>query len=891
MSPAAHAPATEPLAVGAERSVLYPIDQIPGVDPAMLAKRPRTVRIVLENLLRNLGKAGIGPEALRAIAHGSPDAPKEVPFFPSRILLQDFTGVPVLVDLSTMRSAARGRGRDPLAVNPKIPVDLIVDHSVQVDSFGRPDSNRINLDKEFERNSERYDLLRWSATGFRQVRIVPPGNGICHQVNLEYLARVVDRTGPDASAVAFPDTVLGTDSHTTMVNGLGVLGFGVGGIEAEAAMLGEGYLLPSLEVVGVRLSGTLPEGATATDLVLTITRALRQRGVVEKFVEFFGPGVAALSVPDRATISNMCPEYGATAALFPVDAATLAYLRGTGRPVALIDRVEAYARRQGLWSGPGIPDPEFPDPVEIELGSIVPTVSGPRNPEESVPLSEAPRSFARGLSGYRREHPARGVPADGLRDGAVVIAAITSCTNTSNPSVMVGAGLIARRARELGLKVPAHVKTSLAPGSKVVTGYLERAGLLEPLAALGFDVVGFGCTTCIGNSGPLIPAVAHAVDSGDLYVAAVLSGNRNFEARIHNQVRANYLASPMLVVAYALAGRFDIDLTKDPLGTSSEGRPVYLKDLWPEAESVRKIVESTLDPGLFRERYRTITEGDPHWNALRVPSGAEYAWDPKSTYLSLAPFFELPETLRPNGPVLLEGARVLALLEDRVSTDHISPAGEITAESPAGRYLIGRGVPPDQLNTYGSRRGHHEVMARGTFANLRLKNRLAPGTEGGVTLHLPDEAPMTIFDAAEQYRQDRVPLLVFAGASYGQGSSRDWAAKGPRLLGVRAVVAKSFERIHRSNLVGMGVLPLQFHEGDGWKELGLTGQETFELRIPPGGTFGPKGELDLVAHAPNGAARAIRVRIRIDGPVEMEYYRAGGLLPYVLGRLDGGPGR
>ncbi|MCI4366643.1 MAG: aconitate hydratase AcnA, partial [Thermoplasmata archaeon] len=754
-------PTAETLVVGAESSTIYLLGRIPGVDPAKLARRPRTIRILLENILRHRARAEVTDAQLLALAHGEGTPPAEIPFFPSRVLLQDFTGVPVVVDLSTMRSAAAAGHRDPTMVNPRVPVDLIIDHSVQVDSYGTPGSLAINLDKEFDRNSERYDLLRWAQSGFRNFRVVPPGNGICHQVNLEFLATVVDRRAMNGTDAAFPDTLVGTDSHTTMVNGLGVLGWGVGGIEAEAVMLGEPYFLPTPEVVGVRLSGRLPEGSTATDLVLTITRVLRQKGVVERFVEFFGPGVAALTVPDRATISNMCPEYGATAALFPVDAATLAYLRGTGRPEGLIRRVEAYVRGQGWWAGADALDPTFSDIVEVDLGAIVPTVSGPRNPEESVPLAKAPASFTQALQSYRRDHPARAGVAGGIRDGAVVIAAITSCTNTSNPSVMIGAGLIARRAVELGLKVPTYVKTSLAPGSKVVTAYLERAALIEPLTTLGFGVVGYGCTTCIGNSGPLPPAVAAAVESEDLYVAAVLSGNRNFEARIHNQVRANYLASPLLVVAYALAGRMDIDLSREPLGHAADGHPVLLSELWPDSAAIRALVESSMDPSMFTEKYRAITEGDPHWNALRSPSGPEYPWDPGSTYLQLAPYFQLPSPSVPVGSILLEGGRALALLDDRVSTDHISPAGEIPPDSPAGRYLTGRGVPVSDLNTYGSRRGNHEVMARGTFANLRLKNRLAPGTEGGVTVHQPSGASLPIFDAAERYRAEKVPLLVF----------------------------------------------------------------------------------------------------------------------------------
>ncbi len=811
---------------------------------------------------------------------------------------------------------------DPLKVNPRIPVDLVVDHSVQVDSFGGRNSLLINLDREYERNSERYTLLRWAKGAYENFRVVPPGNGIVHQVNLEYLASVVDRQPGKGGAVAFPDTLLGTDSHTTMVNGLGVLGWGVGGIEAEAAMLGEPYFLPRPEIVGVHLTGTLPEGATATDLVLTITRELRRKGVVERFVEFSGPGVASLSVPDLATISNMCPEYGATAALFPVDSATIGYLRGTGRESLHIARIEAYAKRQGLWVDSGTPEPEFDDRLEIDLQSIVPTVSGPKNPEEAVPLADVPKVFRVALENYRKSHPRPGPPVgtstpkdhdypsddplhpfDGtaedpsnfsgvsppsasveVRDGAAVIAAITSCTNTSNPSVMIGAGLIAQRARERGLRPPPHVKTSMAPGSKVVTEYLTRAGLLTDLEAIGFGIVGYGCTTCIGNSGPLIPAVDEAVRSRDAFVAAVLSGNRNFEARIHNLVRANFLASPMLVVAFALAGRVDIDLTKEPLGTDREGRAVSLRDLWPSAEKVREVVEKHVNPGIFQEKYRAITTGDVHWEDLAVPEGQIYAWDSGSTYLRKPPFFDL-EVLNGSGRNLLSGARALAVLGDRVSTDHISPAGEIPDDGPAGRYLIDHGVSPRDFNTYGSRRGNHEVMVRGTFANVRLLNQLAAPKEGGWTVHLPSGESQTIFDAAERYRNERIPLIILAGSSYGQGSSRDWAAKGPRLLGVRAVIAKSYERIHRSNLVGMGVLPLEFRAGEGVKELGLTGRESFAFTLVEGSALKPRSEIEVVATEDSGAARRFAVRSRIDSLPELAYYRAGGILPYVLDRM------
>ncbi|MGC2034418.1 MAG: aconitate hydratase AcnA [Thermoplasmata archaeon] len=910
---------TETLEVRGERSTIYCLDRIPEVDAKRLLTRPLTTRILLENMIRHFDPKGMDLGLIRSLANGKGSASDhELPFYPGRVLLQDFTGVPVIVDLTALRSAAAGRGLDPLLVNPRIPVDLIVDHSVQVDSFGTKGSLLINLDREYDRNSERYALFRWAQDAYQNYRVVPPGNGICHQVNLEYLASVVDRRTENGTTNAFPDTLVGADSHTTMVNGLGVLGWGVGGIEAEAVLLGEPAFVPFPQVVGVRMTGQLPEGATATDLVLTVTRELRKKGVVERFVEFTGPGLAALSVPDRATISNMCPEYGATAALFPIDDATIAYLRGTGRPAAIVDRVAAYAKRQGLWFDPSNPEPEFDDHISIDLGSIVPTLSGPKNPEEAIALSDLPKAFRVGLEQYRskRPRPARGpgptpeYPSDdplhpfdgnvdrasgvggplpsrpdpGVQDGSTVIAAITSCTNTSNPTVMMGAGLIARRARQLGLHPPAHVKTSMAPGSKVVAEYLTRAGLLPDLEAIGFDIVGYGCTTCIGNSGPLIPAVEKAVLEEDAYVAAVLSGNRNFEARIQNLVRANFLASPMLVVAFALAGRMDIDLTREPLGQSPDGHPVYLRDLWPKAEEIRQLVEAHLDPSIFQEKYRTISQGDQHWEALQVPGGTIYPWDPASTYVQNPPYFALPEPPFQGRP-LLTGARALAILGDRVSTDHISPAGEIPQTSPAGAYLEQHGVPMREFNTYGARRGNHEVMVRGTFANVRLINLLAAPKEGGWTVHFPSGEGMTIFEAAERYRKDQVPLIVMAGSGYGQGSSRDWAAKGPRLLGVQAVIAKDYERIHRGNLVGMGVLPLQFHAGEGATELGLTGRERYTLALTEGEILTARTELEVTAEPDDGPARRFRVRCRIDSEVELAYYRAGGILPYVLGRV------
>jgi aconitate hydratase len=769
--------------LGSESALVYHTDRVPGVDPVRYARRPRTVRVLLENVVRHYDPKRTSLPSIVALANGDAVSDEtEFAFYPERVLLQDFTGVPVIVDLSILRSAAAARGIPSERVNPVVPVDLVVDHSVQVDSFGSPRSLGINLEREYERNHERYQFLRWAKGAYQNSRIVPPGNGICHQVNLEYLATTVARREVDGGAVAFPDTLIGTDSHTTMVNGVSVLGWGVGGIEAEAVMLGEPYFLPRPVVVGVQLEGSLPEGATATDLVLTITRKLREKGVVDRFVEFFGSGVSSLSVADRATVSNMCPEYGATAALFPIDEATVAYLRGTGRPPELVARVEAYARVTGLWGAPAAGSIDYDDLVSIDLQAVVPSIAGPRNPEESVSLGDAPLSFQRALDGYRREHPARarspaadpGSPT--VNDGAVVIAAITSCTNTSNPSVMVGAGIIARRALALGLRVPPHVKTSLAPGSKVVTSYLDRAGLLAPLAELGFSVVGFGCTTCIGNSGPLIPAVSRQVRDDDLYVAAVLSGNRNFDARINIDTRAAYLASPMLVVAYALAGRMDVDLSTQPLGRRPDGSPIFLRELWPSPREVREVVEASLDPSMFRDQYGHIEVGDRHWEELRVPASREYPWSAKSTYLAEAPYLTLPPPWLPHDGVLVRGARALVALGDRVSTDHISPAGEITETSPAGQWLIAHGVPVSEFNTYGTRRGHHEVMVRGTFANVRLRNELATPKEGGFTAHLPDGAVTTIFAASERYRAEGTPLVILAGKSYGQGSSREGAA-------------------------------------------------------------------------------------------------------------------
>jgi aconitate hydratase len=875
--------------LGGESATIFRIERLRGVESARLARRPRTVRVLLENILRHFDPAHGELADVVGLANGTALAERaEFAYYPERVLLQDFTGIPVLVDLSTLRDAAVARGIPPERVNPTVPVDLIVDHSVQVDSYGSPKSLLINLDREYERNHERYRFLQWAKEAYANYHIVPPGNGICHQVNLEYLSQVVVRRTFDGAAVAFPDTLIGTDSHTTMVNGVSVLGWGVGGIEAEAVMLGEPYFLPRPVVVGVELTGLLPPGATATDLVLTVTRTLREKGVVDKFVEFYGPGVSTLSVADRATIANMCPEYGATAAYFPIDAATITYLTFTGRDPKLIRRVEAYARATGLWGSPAPGTIDYDELVRIDIARVVPTISGPRNPEESVALSDAPRAFGSALESYRKGRPdvttaATRRPVDPpVADGSVVIAAITSCTNTSNPYVMIGAGLIAQKALSLGLTVPPHVKTSLAPGSKVVTDYLQKAGLLQPLADLGFALVGYGCTTCIGNSGPLPPPVAAQVAERDLYVAAVLSGNRNFEARIQNLVRANYLASPMLVVAYALAGRMDLNLTSEPMGLATNGTPVFLRDLWPTPDEIHRMMRENIDPAMFHAEYRSIEVGDVHWESLHPPHGPIYAWSPDSTYLAEAPYLHLGASwLAPDG-VLVHAARALVVVGDRVTTDHISPAGEIAETSPAGVYLQLHGVPPAEFNTYGARRGHHEVLVRGTFANVRLKNDLVRPKEGGYTLHLPGGETMPIYDAAQQYRAEGVPLLVFAGKSYGQGSSRDWAAKGPRLLGVGAVIAESFERIHRVNLIEMGVLPLSYRKGENWASLGLTGQETFDLALPPGKQLGPGVSFEVTAHTEGAPPKKFWVECRLHSATELAYYRAGGVLPFVM---------
>jgi aconitate hydratase len=878
-------------------------------DPSRL---PVTVRILVENLLRHSGEAYVEEGDVEALARwdGAPagDHDKERAFMPARVLLQDFTGVPAVVDLAAMRSAMARSGGDPSRIDPLSPADLVVDHSVQVDAFGTPDAYTANIEREYERNRERYELLRWAQQGFHGFSVVPPGMGIVHQVNLEYLAGVVQTR----DGVAFPDTLVGTDSHTTMINGIGVLGWGVGGIEAEACLLGQPLFLLTPIVTGVRFHGALRPGATATDLVLTLTEMLRRHGVVGKFVEFCGDGLSALSAADRATLSNMAPEYGATAALFPVDGNTLQYLRDSGRSADLIDLVERYNKEQGMFRVDGAEPPVFSEMLELDLATVEPSMAGPRRPQDRVALPDVWQSFCNvfapkqngevekdverlvGEGGNPDDtagNPAPTPHAAGaaavaepeLRDGSVVIAAITSCTNTSNPSVMVGAGLLAKKAAERGLTVPDYVKTSLAPGSRVVTDYLDKAGLLGELASLGFNLVGYGCTTCIGNSGPLPEPVAERITDDDLAVVAVLSGNRNFEGRIHPQVKAAYLASPPLVVAYALAGTVHLDINSEPLGTGSDGHPVFLRDIWPSSEEITAALATALSSDLFTNEYGRIFDGDEHWQKLPAPTGAMFEWDPDSTYVREPPFFEdlAPE---PPPPSDVHDARVLALLGDSITTDHISPAGSIARTSPAADYLREHGVEPRDFNTYGARRGNHEVMVRGTFANIRLRNALAQGREGGYTEHFPTGEVTSIYDASMRYQADGTPLLVIAGKEYGSGSSRDWAAKGTKLLGIRAVIAESYERIHRSNLVGMGVLPLQFRSGESAQSLGLTGRETFSVEGVSSG-LRPGKEISVTARGEDGAEKRFTVTARLDSETDVNYYRHGGVLPFVLRQL------
>jgi len=850
-----------------------------------VSRMPFSIKILLESVLRQVNGFDVREEDVQALcAWNSAQAKsRDFPFKPARVIMQDFTGVPAIVDLAAMRDAMGDLGGDPRRINPVIPVDLVIDHSVQVDLFASSRALAGNAALEFQRNRERYEFLRWGAKAFADFRVVPPATGIVHQVNLEYLAKVVQtRAGSDGKGVtAFPDTLVGTDSHTPMINGIGVLGWGVGGIEAEAALLGQPLYMLIPEVVGMRLTGSLREGMTATDLVLTVTQALRKFGVVDKIVEFFGPGLDSLSVADRATIGNMSPEYGATAGFFPVDEKTIEYLQFTGRSPELVDLVERYCKEQGLFRGSGAEQPEYSALLELDLSSVETSMAGPKRPQDRIALSRAKGSWrdpavAAGTEGKSVEVQVGG-DRETLAQGAVVIAAITSCTNTSNPSVMIGAGLLARKAVQLGLRVPAYVKTSFAPGSKVVTQYLDRAGLSPYLEALGFHLVGYGCTTCIGNSGPLNPIISKAVRENNLTVVSVLSGNRNFEGRIHPEVKANYLASPPLVVAYALAGTMEIDLATEPLGRDHNGSPVFLRDIWPTLAEIDASVRESLTPEMFRSVYASVFSGDETWNKVKTPDEKVYHWEPDSTYIRKPTFFE-GLTNRPPEIPRIRNARVLAVLGDSVTTDHISPAGNIPEKSPAGKWLMEHGVKVPDFNTYGSRRGNHEVMLRGTFANIRIRNKLVPGVEGGFTRHLPSAETLSIYDAAEKYRAEGVPLLVIAGKEYGSGSSRDWAAKGAVLLGVRAVIAESYERIHRSNLVGMGVLPLQFQKGENAASLGLSGEEIFEIETADT----PGQALAVIARDASGAEKRFSVRARIDTPIELAYYLNGGILPTVL---------
>ena len=863
-----------------------------------VARLPYCLRILLENLLRNEDGVAVTREDIEALVAWDPKKKpeREISYSPARVILQDFTGVPAVVDLAAMRNAMASMGSDPKKINPQIPVELVIDHSVQVDSFGTPKSFEINVATEYERNRERYAFLRWGQQSFDNFRVVPPGTGIVHQVNIEHLARVIFDAERDGKRLAYPDTLVGTDSHTTMVNGLGVLGWGVGGIEAEAAMLGQPIPLLIPNVVGFKLHGTLPEGTTATDLVLTVTKMLRDRGVVGKFVEFYGAGLSTLSLADRATLGNMSPEFGSTCAIFPIDAETVRYLALTGRSDEQLSLVEEYCKRQGLWHTAESPEPEYSDTLELDLSTVESSLAGPKRPQDQILLRSARDAFKDTLESYKPGANGTAVPvevedeAEGgekrqfdLRNGSIVIAAITSCTNTSNPSVMIGAGLLAKKAVEKGLERKPWVKTSLAPGSKVVTEYLDRAGLTPALDELGFDLVGYGCTTCIGNSGPIPAPISAAIREHDLVACSVLSGNRNFEGRIHADTRANYLASPPLVVAYALAGRMDIDLRNDPIGQDKDGNDVFLKDIWPTQEEIQSAVGSAVTSEMYRSKYAEVFEGDDQWRALPVPEGDLYAWDDASTYVRQPSFFQdLAETPTPRGDI--ENARVLAFLGDTVTTDHISPAGSIAKDSPAAAYLVGNGVEPGDFNSYGSRRGNHEVMMRGTFANSRLRNLLAPGTEGGVTRYLPDGELMSLYDAAVRYREEGTPLVVIGGKEYGTGSSRDWAAKGTFMLGVHAVIAESFERIHRSNLIGMGVLPLQFSEGEGRESLGLNGEETYTIR-GIADDLQPGKKLQVTATAADGSTREFEAVTRIDTPVELDYYRHGGILNFVLRSL------
>jgi aconitate hydratase len=849
-----------------------------------VADLPYTLKILLENLLRHEDGANITRDDIDALANWDPHAEpdREIAFTPARVILQDFTGVPAVVDLAAMRDAVVKLGGKASAINPLSPAELVIDHSVQVDNFGTPAALAANNAIEFERNKERYSFLRWGQNAFQNFRVVPPNTGIVHQVNLEYLSRVVFDTERDGERLAYPDTLVGTDSHTTMINGLGILGWGVGGIEAEAAMLGQPITMLIPQVVGFELKGRLAEGSTATDLVLTVTEMLRKHGVVGKFVEFYGDGLDHLPLADRATIGNMSPEFGSTCAVFPIDAETLRYLELSGRPRALVDLVERYAKTQGLWRGG---QARYTSTLTLDLATVEPSIAGPKRPQERVALGAAATTTRKLLAPTPAKVPVRknGAAFD-LEDGAVVIAAITSCTNTSNPAVMVGAGLLARNAAAKGLRTKPWVKTSLAPGSKVVTDYLIKCGLLDDLETLGFHIVGYGCTSCIGNSGPLPTEIGEAVQRHDVVVSSVLSGNRNFEGRIHPLVKMNFLASPPLVVAYALAGNVKLDLFKEPLGNDTKGKPVYLKDIWPSTREIHDLISKNVTSTMFKASYKSVFDGDENWNGLAVPKGETYAWDDDSTYVKNPPYFEGMRR-EPTPAAAIQNARVLAVLGDMVTTDHISPAGSIGVKTPAGQYLLSLGVQSKDFNSYGARRGNHEVMVRGTFANIRLRNLLAPGTEGGFTTHFPSGEVTSIYDAAMRYQRDHVPLIILAGKEYGAGSSRDWAAKGTALLGVRAVIAESYERIHRSNLIGMGVVPLQFKDGDTAASLGLTGRETFSIA---GLGKSRVDEAEVTAKGEDGKVHKFKARVRIDTPKEQEYFVHGGILQYVLRQLAGG---
>jgi len=879
------------LTVGDKTYVYYSLPAAEEAGLAGISRLPASMKVLLENLLRNEDNDTVSPDDLKAVAawlenRGSVE--HEISFRPARVLMQDFTGVPAAVDLAAMRDAMTKLGADPEKINPLNPVDLVIDHSVMVDHFGNAKAFGENVEREYERNIERYRFLRWGSSAFNNFRVVPPGTGICHQVNLEYLAQTVWINDEAGETVAYPDTVVGTDSHTTMINGLSVLGWGVGGIEAEAAMLGQPIPMLIPEVISFKLTGAMPEGATATDLVLTVTQMLRKKGVVGKFVEFFGAGLDGLTLEDQATIANMAPEYGATCGFFPVTRATIDYLRGTGREPARADLVEAYAKAQGLWFEPGDAEPVFTDTLELDLGEVLPSLAGPKRPQDRVLLSDAASEFHAALGkefgkedGVGARVPVAGTKHD-LGNGDVVIAAITSCTNTSNPSVLIAAGLVAKKAVELGLKVKPWVKTSLAPGSQVVTDYLKSAGLTKSLDALGFNLVGYGCTTCIGNSGPLPEAISDAIQKSDLVACSVLSGNRNFEGRVNPDTRANYLASPPLVVAYALAGSMLIDLAKDPIGEGKDGKPVYLKDIWPTSAEVAALQRKHVTQKMFATRYSDVFKGDKNWQGIQVAGGQTYAWDVGSTYVQNPPYFQ-DMKMEPEPVTDVIEARVLGVFGDSITTDHISPAGSFKAASPAGKYLLERQVPVTDFNGYGARRGNHEVMMRGTFANIRIRNKITPEIEGGVTKHFPSGDVMAIYDAAMRYQTEGRPMVIFAGKEYGTGSSRDWAAKGTKLLGVRAVIAESFERIHRSNLVGMGVLPLQFLQ-DGWQKLNLNGEEIVSIRGL--NDLSPRRQLTVELYRPSdGRIARFPVRCRIDTPTELEYFKNGGVLNYVLRNL------